>query len=130
MTEPYDRPTKAELLAAVRRFLSSTLSDEVSGRMAFHCRVAANMLAIVERELASENEHATAHQARVSRLNMTDDAELAANIASGAVDDRYGEINAVLREAVWDKLTVANPKYKRPFTNPHTAKDELFQRSD
>jgi hypothetical protein len=128
MSDRYDRPTASELLAAVRRFLSSTLSDEVSGRLAFHCRVAANMLAIVERELASEREHTAAHRARLSRLEMVDDAELAAKIASGAADDRYTEINTALREAVWDKLAVANPKYVRPFTDPHTAVDQLFQR--
>lgn len=130
MTAPYDRPTATELLEAVRHFLSSTLSDEVSGRMAFHCRVAANMVAIVERELASGGEHATAHQARLSRLGMADDAELAEQIASGAVDDRYSEINAALRGAVWDKLAVANPKYVGHFTDPHTASEQHFRRPD
>jgi Domain of unknown function (DUF6285) len=130
MTDVYDRPTATELLTAVRHFLSTTLSDEVSGQLAFHCRVAANMLAIVERELASQQEHAIAHRARLDRLGMADDAELAAAIASGAVDDRYPDVNAALRDAVWDKLAVANPKYVRPFDDPRTAADQLFRRSD
>jgi Domain of unknown function (DUF6285) len=130
MTESYDQPTATELLAAVRHFLSSTVANEVSDQLAFHCRVAANLLTIVERELAAEHEHATAHRARLDRLGMADDAELAAAISSGAVDDRYAEVNAVLREAVWDKLTVANPKYVRPFDDPLTATDQLFRRPD
>lgn len=128
MNAPYDRPTATELLESVRNFLSSTLSEELTGQLAFHCRVAANMLAIVEREIAAAGEHATAHRERLSRLGMADDAALASAIATGAVDDRYDEINTALREAVWDKLAVANPKYIRPFTDPHTAADQLFRR--
>lgn len=130
MTAPYDRPTASELLAAVHHFLSTTLSDEVSGRTAFHARVAANLVAIVERELASASEHTAVHDARLRRLGVADDAELAEQIASGAADDRYGEINAALRGAVWDKLAVANPKYVGQFTDPHTASEQRFRRSD
>lgn len=130
MTAPYDRPTATELVAAVRHFLSTTVAGEVSGQLVFHCRVVANMLAIVERELAAAPEHTAAHQARLDQLGMADDAELATKIAAGAVDDRYTEINAALRAAVWDKLAVANPKYVRPYTDPLSAADEPFRRTD
>ncbi len=46
-----DRPTTLELLAAVRDFVTRDVVPTLDGRRQFHARVAANVLAIVEREL-------------------------------------------------------------------------------
>ena len=78
---------------------------------AFHARVAANMLAIVERELALGPGHEQAHPARLARLGVTDDAELAAAIRSGALDNRIDEVRELVWASVKDKLAVANPTY-------------------
>ncbi len=48
---PHGRPTASELLAAVREFLTDQVRPATSGQLAFHARVAANVLAIVLREL-------------------------------------------------------------------------------
>jgi aminoglycoside phosphotransferase (APT) family kinase protein len=48
----YGRPTARELLDAVRAFLTEDVMLATSGRLSFHARVAANVLGIVERELA------------------------------------------------------------------------------
>lgn len=48
----HPRPTARELLDAVRGYLTDDVMPQTSGRLSFHARVAANMLAIVERELA------------------------------------------------------------------------------
>jgi aminoglycoside phosphotransferase (APT) family kinase protein len=48
----YGRPTAREILDAVRRYLTDDVMPATSGRLSFHARVAANMLGIVERELA------------------------------------------------------------------------------
>jgi aminoglycoside phosphotransferase (APT) family kinase protein len=48
---PHGRPTAAELLEAVREFLTGQVMPATSGQLAFHARVAANVLAIVGREL-------------------------------------------------------------------------------
>lgn len=48
----HGRPTARELLEAVRGFLTEDVMPQTSGRVSFHARVASNMLAIVERELA------------------------------------------------------------------------------
>ncbi len=48
---PYGRPTASELVEAVREFLTSAVMPSTSGQLAFHARVAANVLAIVGREL-------------------------------------------------------------------------------
>lgn len=48
----HGRPTAREMLEAVRFFLTEDVMAATSGRLAFHARVAANMIATVERELA------------------------------------------------------------------------------
>jgi aminoglycoside phosphotransferase (APT) family kinase protein len=48
---PYGRPTASELLDAVRGYLTDQVMPATDGQLAFHARVAANVLAIVAREL-------------------------------------------------------------------------------
>jgi aminoglycoside phosphotransferase (APT) family kinase protein len=48
----YGRPTARELLEAVREFLRRDVMGSPDGKLAYHGRVAANTIAIVERELA------------------------------------------------------------------------------
>jgi aminoglycoside phosphotransferase (APT) family kinase protein len=48
---PHGRPTASELLEAVREYLTGAVLPATSGQLAFHARVAANVLAIVAREL-------------------------------------------------------------------------------
>ncbi len=48
---PHGRPTASELLEAVREFLTGQVMPATTGQLAFHARVAANILAIVAREL-------------------------------------------------------------------------------
>jgi hypothetical protein len=52
-----DRPTAAELLAAVEHFLEETAVPGLEGPARFHARVAANVVRIVARELATEDLH-------------------------------------------------------------------------
>jgi aminoglycoside phosphotransferase (APT) family kinase protein len=47
----HGRPTASELLEAVREFLTGQVMPASSGQLAFHARVAANVLGIVAREL-------------------------------------------------------------------------------
>lgn len=48
---PYGRPTASELLEAVREFLLDAVLPQTSGQLSFHARVAANSVAMVQREL-------------------------------------------------------------------------------
>ena len=48
-----DRPDARELLDAVRAFLEEQVVPALDGTRQFHARVAANVLAIVGRELAT-----------------------------------------------------------------------------
>jgi len=47
-----DQPAAHDLVTAVREFLEKVAMPKLEGHDAFHARVAANALAIVERELA------------------------------------------------------------------------------
>lgn len=108
---PHDRPTIAELVEAVREWLERDVMASTDGRMQFHARVAVNMLAMVERELALGPSQAAAHRRRLDQLGVADDTELAARLRDGALDDRLDEVRRLVRESVLDKLAVANPKY-------------------
>ncbi|MET7329543.1 DUF6285 domain-containing protein [Nonomuraea sp. NPDC005650] len=107
---PHDVPTAAQLVAAVRDFLQSDVLPAVDGRVRFHTRVAVNVLGMVEREITLGPEQAREHAARLAGLGMADDAELAAAIREGRVEDDHALV-AALEQAVRAKLEVANPDY-------------------
>lgn len=111
MSAPHDRPTTGELLESVREWLEREVIPTTEGRLKFHARVAANVLAIVERELQLGPDQARVHAARLAQLGMGSDAELAAAIRAGELDDRYDEVKALVWATVRDKLAVANPRY-------------------
>ena len=108
---PHDVPTSEQLVESVREWLERDVIPGTQGRLQFHARVAVNVLAMVERELAMGARQAAAHAERLARLGCADDAELAARIRSGDLDDRADEVRALVWESVRDKLEVANPKY-------------------
>jgi hypothetical protein len=53
-----DRPTAVELLTSVREFIEQDVLPGLEGRKRFHALVSANVLAIVARELAGEEDDA------------------------------------------------------------------------
>ena len=107
----HDRPTIEELVAAVREFLERDVMPATEGRLQFHARVAVNVLGMVGRELVLGPDQAVAHAEGLARLGMADEAELAAAIRAGTLDDRYDEVVDFVRQTVRAKLEVANPKY-------------------
>lgn len=109
---PHDSPSAAELVEAVREFVSRDVLPAVEGRVQFHTRVAINVLGMVERELAMGAEQERRHQDGLRALGASSEAELAAEIRGMAADDpRLEEIARFVRVTVGDKLDVANPKY-------------------
>lgn len=110
VNRPHDVPTAAELLESVREWLDRDVAT--GGAVApFHARVASNVLAIVEREIALGPVHDLRHAERLATLGVADDHELAAGIRAGRFDDRLDEVRALVRASVVDKLAVANPRY-------------------
>ena len=108
---PHDRPSGAELAEAVREWVSGDVAEATTGRVRFHTRVAANVLAVIERELRLGPAHAAAHARRLDALGVADDAALAGAVRAGELDDRFDEVRAAVWSSVRDKLAVANPGY-------------------
>ena len=118
MTEPHDAPTAAQLVEAVREFLERDVRDATDGRVRFHARVAANVLGMVERELAAGDRQRSEHHERLAGLGVADDAELAAAIRSGAVEPGSPALVEALWETTLAKVAVANPEYLEPDDRP------------
>src|SRR6185295_13705697 len=126
-----DRPTAIELLTAVREFIEYDILPDLEGRKRFHGLVAANVLAIVARELAGEETalvgewrrlrdllgvDETVPPARLDGLRTAIDAltrRLCDRIRAGDADaGQFGAaVSAHVRMTVVEKLKIANPKY-------------------
>ncbi|MBU6215609.1 MAG: phosphotransferase family protein [Acidobacteria bacterium] len=107
---PTVRPGGDELLAAVGEFLAQ-VRDEVPGRSGFHARVAANVVAQLERELVLGPLIADRHRARLAALGADDDEALVGLIRDGAFADDDRVLLDALRAATRDTLAVVNPGY-------------------
>lgn len=123
-----DRPTQSELLAAVQTFIENDVLPGLDGPKKFHARVAANVLAIVQRELDLEERHLHDEWQRLERLlgpatlpegrNHQRQAvhqrtvELALRIRRGDADSEpwRREVLRHVRHTVAEKLAVTNPK--------------------
>jgi hypothetical protein len=106
----HGRPSAAELIAAVADFLDHDVRDAVTGQVNFHARVAANALRMVERELLAPEPVDVA--AALETLGAEDEAELAAAIRRGALDDRGADLMTGLRALVRHRLAAAHPGYE------------------
>jgi len=110
---PHDAPDAVALLEAVREFLQGDVLAATTGRVQFHSRVAANVVAMVERELRLGPAQAARHAEGLRRLGFADAAGLAAAIRDGRADARLAEVATFVRTTVVDKLEVANPRHGR-----------------
>lgn len=123
-----ERPTAAELIAAVADFIEQKAAPQLDAHTAFHAKVAVNALRIVqrevERELRAGQAGTSADAAELARLRALCAAdtgaettvaalnrELCARVADGriAVDD--AALRRHLLQSVLDRLAVDNPKY-------------------
>jgi hypothetical protein len=114
----HDRPSAAELIEAVRSYLLDEVAPATNDRRArFRALIAANVLAVVGRELAHDDALEAAEDAALRELDYADGApaerrrELCARIRSGAYDDPAANaaLMAYARGHVAAKLGVANP---------------------
>ena len=90
----HDRPTTLELLAAVRAYLLEEVAPATTDRRArFRALIAANVLAIVDRELTNDDEYEARDDAGLRALGYRDGSTgerrraLCARIRAGAYDD-------------------------------------------
>jgi len=112
-----DAPTTKELIEAVRAFLEEKAMPELKGHTAFHARVAANALAIVERELEQGPTAQTGERMRLMQLlgheGALEDlnAELAKAIRAGEVTLETPGLADHLWATTMDKVAIDQPKY-------------------
>lgn len=113
----YGRPTLGELVAAVRESLTDAVAGRGPALSGYGARVAANVLAIVERELTRGAADQRAYDGLLARLEAADEAALAAGIRAGRRDHQLAEIAAEFRGIVAARLAVAHPGYAAPLTS-------------
>ena len=113
-----DRPAAPELLDSVAEYLFGELRPEVPGEQRFKVLVAANVCAVVARELRAGEKPDREDLALFSELlgKEVDDThsaavELSRRIRSGELDDRIDELTPRLAEHVRRKLEIARPGY-------------------
>lgn len=111
-------PDARGLVEAAREFLERDVMGTTEGRIRFHARVAANVLAMVERELALGPPQRAEHAAALARLGVASEEELARAIRDGSLDARRDEVLAVVARTVRAKLEVAHPAYLEPPAPP------------
>jgi aminoglycoside phosphotransferase (APT) family kinase protein len=107
----YGRPTAEELLDAAEEFLRGAVSDATDGQVRFHAKVAANVVAIVARQLRAGQGPVDRLADGLAALGAGSLGDLTARIRSGAFDERGAELYPFLREAVRHRLAVANPRH-------------------
>lgn len=112
-----DKPTLAEIVTAVREFIETKALPELTGHTAFHARVAANALAIAEREIATGGPAAARERDRLKALLGRDDtlenlnAALAARIAAGDITLETPGLGEHLKATTLDKVAIDQPGY-------------------
>ena len=112
-----EQPTAAELIDAVSEFLSRDLAPTLSGRLAFHARVAVNVLAIVRRELERGPAADRADAQRLAALlgHEGDPAALTAELCARITSAEIAFDDPALIEHLWattiDTLAVDQPNY-------------------
>lgn len=112
-----DAPTTKELIEAVRAFLEERAMPELKVHTAFHARVAANALAIVERELEQGPTAQTGERMRLMQLLGHEgpldelNAELAKAIRAGELTLETPGLANHLWATTMDKVAIDQPNY-------------------
>jgi hypothetical protein len=116
-----DRPTAAELLAAITDFLREEATpalDKAEPRLGFQMRVAVNSLAILEREARLGPDADAAEKARLAKLLGREgtldelNRELARQLRAGERDERDASLMTHLDATIAAKIAIANPRWK------------------
>jgi len=120
-----DQPSSAEIITAVREFIDKHAIPQLSGRTAFHARVASNALAIVLRELELGPAAAEREAASLSRLlgqtGTLDELnrELCKRIRAGAIDPLDPALRKHLVGTTLAKVEIDQPNYSGFVHSPH-----------
>jgi hypothetical protein len=112
-----EQPTVVELVDAVSEFIARDVAPTLEGRLAFHARVAVNVLAIIRREIERGPAADRADAARLAALLSRDgDADvLTAELCRLIAQRKIATDDPALIEHLWattlDTLAVDQPNY-------------------
>ena len=112
-----DQPTAEELVGAVRDFILNVAMPQLQARDAFHARVAANALGIVQRELEIAPDANAQEHDRLRQLVGVDGTleELNRELCNRIRAGEMGPDTPGMTEHLWDttltKLGIDQPKY-------------------
>ena len=104
-------PDASAIVVAVREFLEHEVMPGTTGALSFHARVAANLLAALERELAQGPAAQARYEAVLAALDVGDETELARRIRDGDIDAAGPELAAALQVITTLRLEAWNPQY-------------------
>lgn len=113
-----DSPTALELVQAAHSFLEDKAMVELKGHSAFHARVAANVLAIVARELELGPQAGDEEKVRLLALLGNDGTlddlnhQLCTEIREGRIGLETEGLVDHLRKTTLAKVSIDQPKYK------------------
>ena len=123
-----DQPSAAELVTAVREFIEKHAMPQLTGRTAFHGRVAANALAIVARELEQGPAATQSETASLRRLLGQDGApealnrELCRRLREGLIDPMDPALASHLVTTTLAKVAIDQPTYAGFVHSPHRSR--------
>lgn len=112
-----DKPDLSQLITAVQSFLNDKAMPELAGRTAFHARVAANVLSIVEREVRFGAHFASVQKARLEKiLGVQADLEtlnrlLCERLSNGELGLDSPLVKEHLIKSTMGKLAIDQPRY-------------------
>lgn len=115
----HESPSSTELIAAVRVFLTDVAMPNLTGHAAFSARVAANALALVERDLASRHRLEARQVALYTALLGVDsssdlqalEARVCEAIEKGDLGTKTPALLPALREIAQAQLLIDQPNY-------------------
>ena len=117
---PLSLSPATEMLETVRGYLETAILPELEGERWFNLKVACNMLAMVERELALGADATATERARLADLVGAEgtieemNARLGRAIRSGATALEDPRLLEHLRRTTADALAVNNPRWLAP----------------
>lgn len=112
-----DQPSALEIITAVREFIDKHAIPQLTGRTAFHARVAVNALAIVQRELdqgpTANARELDSLQALLGMQGSLHDlnVELCRRIRAGEIDVLDPKLGKHLSDMTLAKVEIDQPNY-------------------
>jgi hypothetical protein len=111
----YGQPSAAQLVEAVKEYLSEEVLARAPKADSYHLRVAISALGIVERELL-RGQMSDHYFQQLRTLGFESEVDLAKRIRDGEVSElQLNEIKPPVLAHVEEKLTVSNPTFVRTY---------------